>query len=87
MLLVEKFFKTFTQKEVCNTGNAIEAMVTLSAESREKVDEMVDKAVAAGATTPNPSQDFEWMYAQGFEDLDGHHWDFVYMDMSAMPQS
>lgn len=87
MLLVEKFFKSFTHKEICNSRKAIEAMVTLSAESREKVDEMVNNAVAAGATTPNPTQDLGWMYARGFEDLDGHHWDFVYMDMSAMPQS
>lgn len=87
MLLVENFFKTFTKKDICDTSTSLEAMTALSAESREKVDEIVDKAIAAGATSPNAPQDHGWMYGRGFEDLDGHHWDFMYMDESALNQA
>ena len=47
MLLVEKFFKTFSKKEICDTTKNTEVIVALSAESREKVDQMINKAVEA----------------------------------------
>ena len=51
MLLVEKFFKTFTKKEICDTTKNTEVIVALSAESREKVDEMINKAIDAKFST------------------------------------
>ena len=48
MLLVEKFFKTFTKKEICDTSKNTEVIVALSAESREKVDQMINKAIESG---------------------------------------
>ena len=51
----------------------------LSCSSREEVDALVDKAVAAGATTPRPAQDLGFMYSRSFDDLDGHTWEFVHM--------
>ena len=86
MLLVEKFFKTFTKKEISDTTKSTEVILCLSADSREKVDELVSKAVKAGGTTPNEKQDQGWMYGHGFQDLDGHLWEVVYMDQSAMPK-
>lgn len=86
MLLVEKFFKTFTKKEISDTTKSTEVILCLSADSREKVDELVSKAVKAGGTTPNEKQDQGWMYGHGFQDLDGHLWEVVYMDKSAMPK-
>ena len=56
----------------------------LSLESREKVDEMVAKAVAAGGTTPNKPNDHGFMYQHGFQDLDGHLWEVMSMNPSAM---
>ena len=61
-------------------------LVCLSSESREKVDEMVRKAVAAGGTTHNEPQDHGFMYAHGFQDLDGHIWELIYMAPSALNQ-
>ncbi len=58
----------------------------LSSESREKLDEMVGKAVAAGGTTYNKPQDHGFMYAHGFQDLDGHIWELIYMQPSALNQ-
>ncbi len=59
--------------------------MSFSAESRAAVDELVRKAVAAGATTPNEPQDMGFMYQHGFQDLDGHLWEYLYMDESALP--
>lgn len=88
MLLVESFFKTFTPKPICDATQSTEVLLCLSSESRGAVDEMVRKAVAAGATTPNKPQDQnEFMYGHGFQDLDGHLWEVMYMDMSAMPKT
>lgn len=85
MLLVEKFFITFTKKEICDTSKCAEAILAISVESREEVDDMVKKAVAAGASTPNPPQDHGWMYGHGYQDLDGHLWEVFFMDMNATP--
>jgi len=82
MLLVESFFKTFTPKALCDTKKNTEVIVCLSLDSRRKVDEMVRKAVAAGGTTPNQAKDHGFMYGHGFQDLDGHLWELIYMEPS-----
>lgn len=86
MLLVEPYFQTFTKKPVTDTSKSNEAIICLSAQSREEVDEIVSKAVSAGATTPLDKQDHGFMYGHGFRDLDGHLWEYMYMDMSGFPQ-
>lgn len=84
MLLVEEFFKTFTKKEICNTSKNIEAIIALSAESRENVDEMINKAIEAGGIEPRKPQDHGWMYDRAFEDIDGHLWEITYMNESSL---
>ena len=86
MLLVEKFFKTFTHKEICDATSSTEVIVSLSVDSRESVDEMIRKAVAAGATTPNEAKDYGFMYQHGFQDLEGHLWEIFFMEPSAINQ-
>ncbi|SFP58386.1 MULTISPECIES: VOC family protein [Variovorax] len=87
MLLVESFFKTFTDKAIADTRTSTEVLLCLSCESRAEVDELVAKAVAAGGTTPRAPQDLGFMYGHGFQDLDGHLWELVFMDPNAqMPQ-
>jgi predicted lactoylglutathione lyase len=84
MLLTEEKFKTFTPKELCDAKKATEVLVCLSTESRAKVDEMVGKAVAAGGATYNEPQDHGFMYGHGFQDLDGHIWELIYMEPGAV---
>jgi uncharacterized protein len=84
MLLTEPKFKTFTPKEICDAKKYTEALVCLSLEDRAKVDEMVRKAVAAGGSTYNEPQDHGFMYGHGFQDLDGHIWELIYMEPSAV---
>ncbi|MFC5407824.1 VOC family protein [Larkinella bovis] len=86
MLLVEPFFKSFTKKEVADASKVTESIICLSADSREAVDDVVSKAVAAGGTTPNEKQDQGFMYGHGFEDLDGHLWEVMWMDPSAVQE-
>jgi len=86
MLLTEEKFKSFTPKAICDATKSTEVLVCLSLESRGKVDEMVRKAVAAGGTTYNDPQDYGFMYGHGFQDLDGHIWEVIYMDPSAIRQ-
>ena len=86
MLLVEKFFKTFTKKEISDATKNTEVIVALSADSREKVDEMINKVIEAGGIEPKEPQDHGWMYGRSFQDIDGHLWEIFYMDSSAVNQ-
>jgi predicted lactoylglutathione lyase len=87
MLLVEKFFKTFTKKEISDATKSTEVIVALSVDTREKADELVNKAIEAGGTTYAEPQDHGFMYQQSFQDLDGHLWELIYMDESAVNQN
>lgn len=80
MLLVEPFFKTFTDKPLSDARRQTEVITCLSAASRQEVDELVDKALAAGASEPMPARDYGFMYQRGFADLDGHLWEIAHMD-------
>lgn len=86
MLLVEPFFKTFTKKEVVNAQTSTEVLVALSLDSKEKVDEMLSKALAAGAKEAREPQDHGFMYGRSLEDLDGHIWEMFWMDPKAINQ-
>ena len=86
MLVVEAFFKNFTKKDIADATKSTESIICLSTDSRDAVDNLVSKAVAAGATTPNDPQDQGFMYSHGFQDLDGHLWETMYMDPSAINQ-
>ncbi|MEF3306844.1 VOC family protein [Paenibacillus sp. GYB003] len=86
MLLVEPFFQTFTKKEIADATRTTEAILAISAESRDMVDEIVDKALNAGGQPSNEPQDHGFMYTRSFQDVDGHLWEVMYMDMSAVQQ-
>lgn len=79
MLLTEPFFATFIDKPIVQAKEAAEVLVCLSCDSREEVDDLVAKALAAGGRAPRAPQDHGFMYAHGFEDLDGHIWELVWM--------
>lgn len=86
MLLTKEKFQTFTPKQICDASKSTEVLVCLSLESRASVEEMVAKAVAAGGSTYNEPQDHGFMYAHGFQDLDGHIWELIYMESSAIKE-
>ena len=86
MLLTKEKFQTFTPKKICDAGKFTEVLVCLSLESRANVEEMVAKAVAGGGSTYNEPQDHGFMYAHGFQDLDGHIWELIYMESTAVKE-
>jgi len=85
MLLVEERFKDFTKKTISDAKKSTEVLIALDAENRGKVDEIVKKAVEAGGSIYTEPQDYGWMYGHSFADLDGHQWEILYMDETAIP--
>lgn len=79
MLMTEEFFATLIDKPLVRAKEGNEVVLCLSCDSREEVASLVARAVAAGGRTPHPPQDHGFMVDQGFEDLDGHLWNLVWM--------
>lgn len=85
MLLTEKRFSEFTDRPIANGHETTEILIAIDQTSKEAVDQMVKKAVAAGGTTYSKPQDHGWMYQHAFADLDGHQWELAWMDESQIP--
>ncbi|MFF1359692.1 VOC family protein [Streptomyces sp. NPDC058297] len=84
MLLTKEKYAAFTKKTIIDSTKSTEVLLCLSAESREKVDELVDRAIAAGGTETGEKQDHGFMYGRAFDDPDGHTWEIVWMDPAAV---
>jgi uncharacterized protein len=80
MLLHEPFFKTFTKRPIVDARQQTEGIFALSCDSRADVDDLMKKALEAGAAPAMPGQDHGFMYMNSFYDLDGHHWEVLWMD-------
>ena len=80
MLLAEPFFRTFTARQPCDTRTHTEAICALSCQSRAEVDELVQRALAGGGARAKDPIDHGFMYGWSFYDLDGHHWEVLWMD-------
>ncbi|MFI6321877.1 VOC family protein [Nonomuraea sp. NPDC050556] len=81
LLVTEPFFRTVTGREPVDTATAQEVALALELDSRERVDELADAAVAAGGTVAGETQDEDFMYSRGFRDLDGHLWNVLHMPL------
>lgn len=84
MLLVEPFFQSFTKKDIVDATKSAEAILALGVDSRQQVDELADRALAAGGQPGTFSSDEGFMYGRSFQDLDGHLWEVLYLDPTAM---
>ncbi|MCY1489642.1 Glyoxalase-like domain protein [compost metagenome] len=83
----DALFKSFSNAEIADTAKGTEALFSIDTQSPAEVDEVANKAVAAGAKLyANPGEKDGWMYGCGFSDLDGHRWNVLYMDFSKMPK-
>lgn len=85
MLLTTDYFRTFSPKPICDPAQATQVLIALDAASTREVKEMVSKAQSLGAEIYADPQDHGWMYQHSFADLDGHQWEFIYMDETQMP--
>ena len=86
MLLTREKFATFAPHEICDARSTTEVLVCLSCDSREGVDDLVRRAVEAGGATFNEPQDHGFMYGHGFQDPDGHVWELVHMERTAIQE-
>ncbi|HEX2061209.1 MAG TPA: VOC family protein [Thermoanaerobaculia bacterium] len=84
VLLTDQFFRGFTKNEPCDTSRATEALLAVSCSSRAEVDQMVRKAIDAGGRHAMDAMDHGFMYGWSFYDLDGHHWEVMWMDPAAV---
>jgi len=83
MLLTQPFFKTFTRNAIADTKLSTETLVCFSVDSRAEVDRAVERALVNGGKEAMPPQDHGFMYGRSFYDLDGHHWEVMWMDPAA----
>jgi uncharacterized protein len=84
MLTTHAKFREFTPKAICDTSKAVEVLLNLQCESREEVDGLVAKALAAGGSTYDKAEDLGFMYSHSFVDPDGHGWGLFHI--GAMPE-
>jgi uncharacterized protein len=84
MLLTHAKFQEFTPKTICDATKSSEVLIALSCDSSAQVSDLVKRAVAAGGTTYADSKDYGFMFQHGFQDLDGHIWELVWMDPAAI---
>lgn len=85
MLLRREFFATFTDRPIAGPGDPVGGIIAVLQDSREDVDRLVDLAVASGAGPVKDVNDLGFMYGRAFTDLDGHHWEFFWMDQASIP--
>ncbi len=85
MLLTHSKFSQFTKKDIGNTFKTASVINSLSVDSNEEVNAMIDQALKAGGKEPSEAKDYGFMQQRSFEDLDGHLWEVVYMDLSKLP--
>lgn len=83
MLLTHDKFRQFTPKAIADARATSEVLICISADSRAEVDAITGKALAAGGREPREAQDYGFMYGRSFEDLDGHIWEPMWMDVEA----
>jgi predicted lactoylglutathione lyase len=84
MLLTKARFEEFSRKPVVDASSHTEVLLAISAGSREGVDELADAALASGGSEANDPLDYSFMYSRSFQDPDGHVWEVVWMDETAL---
>lgn len=84
MLLVKEFFQSFTKKQVADASKTTEVIVAISADKKKVVDDICDRAILAGASETRPAMDKGFMYYRSFQDLDGHLWEVIHMDLNTV---
>lgn len=81
MLFPEESFEAFTQQAIADTSIGSEVLFSLSAKTREEVDNFMFRIEQAGGTVFAPPGERNGMYGAGFSDVDGHRWNFLVMDV------
>lgn len=85
MILSHEKFSSFTNKPIADTTSSIAALLSLSLDSIEEVNNVVENGLKAGGIEPTEMKDYGFMQQRTIEDFDGHTWEMFYMDVTKMP--
>jgi predicted lactoylglutathione lyase len=85
MLLTHDKISQFTDKKIIDAKTSVGGFNSLSVDTLAEANAMADAALSAGGIEPTPPADYGFMQQRSFSDLDGHHWEVIYMDMSKFP--
>ncbi|HMY83558.1 MAG: hypothetical protein KDC31_00675 [Saprospiraceae bacterium] len=86
MIMTHEKFESFATKPIADTKNTLAGLFSLSVESLEEMDRIIEAGLKAGGVEPNEMRDYGFMQQRTIEDFDGHTWEIFYMDMSKFPQ-
>jgi predicted lactoylglutathione lyase len=84
MVVTREYLGTFTDKQIIDTTTQAQALIALSRDSREEVDEALATGLSAGGSEPRPTQDYGFMYSRTLEDPDGNILEFLFMEPAAV---
>jgi hypothetical protein len=85
MIMLPEKFKNFTEKPIADTKSQIAGLFSLSVDSVDEVNKIVENGLKAGGTEPNEMRDYGFMQQRTIEDFDGHTWEVFYMDITKFP--
>jgi len=83
MVLTREYLGTFTDKEIIDPKTQAQVSIALSRDSRDDVDEVLAKGLAAGGSEPREAQDYGFMYSRDLDDPDGNNLSFLFMEPAA----
>jgi predicted lactoylglutathione lyase len=86
MLLTHAKFATFATKPIADTKSKVAGLFSLSLESVDEVNDVMENGLNAGGIEPAEMKDYGFMQQRTIEDFDGHTWEIFHMDMSKIPQ-
>ena len=86
MVLTREYLGTFTDKQIIDPKTQAQVSIALSRDSREDVDDVLAKGLAAGGSEPRPVQDYGFMYSRDLDDPDGNNLSFLFMEPAAAEQ-
>lgn len=85
MILSHEKFASFATKPIADTKSSVAGLFSLSVESVDEVNNIIESGLKAGGTEPNEIRDYGFMQQRTIEDFDGHTWEIFYMDLSKIP--
>ncbi|WP_136709237.1 VOC family protein [Agromyces sp. H66] len=83
MVLTREYLSTFTDKQIIDPKTQAQVSIALTRDSREEVDDVLAKGLAAGGSEPRPAQDYGFMYSRDLDDPDGNNLSFLFMEPAA----
>ena len=85
MILSYEKFASFATKPLADTKSKLAGLFSLSVDSLDQVNHIVNSGLNAGGTEPHEMRDYGFMQQRSIEDPDGHTWEIFYMDITKFP--